>query len=102
MFKEYRRMPMLQVTIAILLVASISAVSVQFGEKALAQNATNATNRTGEAAGPEQLTTTGPLSGTNASSSPSAVGGGNITSPTTSSTGGNMTAVPESAGNLSK
>lgn len=93
MFKQYTRMATLQVTIAILLVASISAVSVQLGQKALAQNASSATNRTGEAAGPQQLTTTGPLSGTNLSSSPSAVGGGNITSPGTSGTAssGNMT-----------
>jgi hypothetical protein len=92
MFKQYRRMAMLQVTTAILLVASISVVSVQLGQKALAQNASSATNRTGEAAGPQQLTTTGPLSGTNESKSPSAVGGGNITSPATSGTAssGNM------------
>jgi hypothetical protein len=97
MFKQYRKMAMLQVTIAILLVASVSAVSIQLGQKALAQNAT--TNRTGEAAGPQQLTTTGPLSGTNASSSPSAVGGGNITSPGTSGTAssGNMTTPSYSA-----
>lgn len=84
-------MATLQVTIAILLVASVSAVSIQIGQKAYAQNATN---RTGEAAGPKELTTTGPLSGTNASSSPSAVGGGNITSPGTSGTAssGNMSA----------
>ena len=81
-------MAMLQVTIAILLVASICAVSVQLGQKALAQNATN---RTGEAAGPKELTTTGPLSGTNVSKSPSAVGGGNITSPTTAGAASNAT-----------
>ncbi len=84
MFKQYRSIPILQVTIAILLVASICAVCLQLGQKALAQNAT--TNRTGEAAGPQQLTTKGPLSLTNASKSPSAVGGGNITSPGTSGT----------------
>jgi len=90
MFRQYRRMATLQVTIAILLVASVSAVSIQIGQKALAQNASS--NRTGEAAPPQQLTTTGPLSSTNASSSPSAVGGGNITSPGTSGTAssGNM------------
>jgi hypothetical protein len=99
MFKQYRTMPMLQVTIAILVVASICAVSLELGQKALAQNATN---RTGEAAGPQQLTTQGPLSLTNASKSPTAVGGGNITSPTTASTSGNRTAVPESAGGLAK
>jgi hypothetical protein len=92
MFKQHKRMAMLQVTIAILLVASICAVCLQLGQKALAQNAT--TNRTGEAAGPQQLTTKGPLSLTNASKSPSAVGGGNITSPGTSGTAGakNITA----------
>ena len=92
-------MAMLQVTIAVLLVASIYVVSLELGKKALAQNTTN---RTGEAAGPQQLTTKGPLSPTNASKSPTAVGGGNITSPTTASTSGNRTAVPESAGGLSK
>jgi hypothetical protein len=88
MFKQHKTMAMLQVTIAILLVA----VCLQLGQKALAQNAT--TNRTGEAAGPQQLTTTGPLSLTNASKSPSAVGGGNMTSPGTSGTAGakNLTA----------
>jgi hypothetical protein len=87
---------MLQVTTAILLVASICVVSVQLGQKALAQNDTN---RTGEAAGPQQLTTTGPLSGTNESKSPSAVGGGNITSPATSGTAstGNMSTPSYSA-----
>ena len=99
MFKQYKTMAMLQVTIAILLVASICVVSVELGQKALAQNATN---RTGEAAGPQQLTTKGPLSLTNASKSPTAIGGGNITSPTTAGTSGNRTAVPESAGGLSK
>jgi hypothetical protein len=84
MFKQYRRISILQVTIAILLVASICAVCLELGQKALAQNAT--TNRTGEAAGPQQLTTKGPLSLTNASKSPTAVGGGNITSPGTSGT----------------
>ena len=93
MFKQYRRMATLQVTIAILLVASVSAISIQLGQKALAQNATG--NMTGPAAGPQSgspTTPTGPLSGTNASSSPSAVGGGNITSPGTSGTAssGNM------------
>ena len=101
MFKQYR-MDMLQVTVLILLVASIFAVSVQLGQKAHAQNASNTTNRTGEAAGPKQLTTTGPLSMTNASKSPSAVGGGNITSPGTAAAGGNKTAVPNVAGNMSK
>ena len=86
MFRQYRKIAMLQVTIAVLLVASICAVCLQIGQKALAQNATNASKRTGEAAGPQQLTTTGPLSGKNVSKSPSAVGGGNITSPTTSGT----------------
>jgi hypothetical protein len=100
MFKQYRRIAALQVTIAILLIASICAVCLQLGQKALAQNAT--TNRTGEAAGPQQLTTQGPLSLTNASKSPTAIGGGNITSPTTAGTSGNRTAVPESAGGLSK
>jgi hypothetical protein len=100
MFKQYRRMAMLQVTIAILLVASVSALSLQFGQKALAQNATG--NTTGQAAGPQSgspTTPTGPLSSTNASSSPSAVGGGNITSPGTSGTasGGNMTTPTYSA-----
>lgn len=100
MFKQYRTMAMLQVTIAILLVASVSAVSFQLGQKALAQNSTG--NTTGQAAGPQSgspTTPTGPLSSTNASSSPSAVGGGNITSPGTSGTasGGNMTTPTYSA-----
>jgi hypothetical protein len=100
MFKQYRRMAILQVAIAILLVASISAVSIQLGQKALAQNAT--TNATGGAPGPQAGSPTapsGPLSGTNASSSPSAVGGGNITSPVTSGTAssGNMSTPSYSA-----
>jgi hypothetical protein len=100
MFKQYRRIAMMQVTIAILLVAAVSAVSVQLGQKVLAQNATG--NTTGPAAGPQSgspTTATGPLSGTNASSSPTAVGGGNMTSPATSGTasGGNMTTPSYSA-----
>jgi hypothetical protein len=101
MFKQHKRMAMLQVTIAILLVASISAVSIQLGQ-AFAQNATGNTTG-GAAAGPQAGSPTGPtgpLSGTNASSSPSAVGGGNITSPGTSGTAsaGNMTAGMPSSG----
>jgi hypothetical protein len=91
MFTQYRKLVILQVTIAILLVASVCAVCLELGQKALAQNASSATNRTGEAAGPKQLMTTGPLSGKNVSKSPSAVGGGNMTSPTTAGAAMNAT-----------
>ena len=86
MFRQYRRTAIVQVTIAILLVASICAVCLQLGQKALAQNATSNTT---QAPGPQTgspTAPTGPLSSTNASKSPSAVGGGNITSPGTSGT----------------
>jgi hypothetical protein len=91
MFTQYRKIAILQVTIVILLVASICAVCLQLGQKAVAQNTTSASNRTGLAAGPKELTTTGPLSGKNVSKSPSAVGGGNITSPTTAGAAMNAT-----------